>query len=1629
MKLVDTRSKTHFLQSIKSAVKEKLSSTEAKYLLSFADEFFLSAFVDEFEGRQVSDVLGLLVSAWKFIQHYDGKTAKVKVFDPNLEEHGWQSSHTVLLVMQNNMPFIVDSMRMSLAEREVKTHTIQYASFNIDRDEQGKLLNIKTHKHKADDISAGEGLVFIEVDRHTDEASKNSLAQVIYSVLHDVTLSVTDYPIMQSKIAQIREEIAHLFESNALKNLFEEDDLNEGIDFLEWLENDHFAFLGFVDIEISQTKKQHRMLPVKGSELGILKSHPEQIEPIDFHKLNSKTKNAILNHQLITFAKAPARSTVHRPAYPEFIAIKRFNNKGEIIGEHCFYGLYTARAYTQSPRNIPILRQKAAYVIDRSELNVNDYRGKELVQLLSVYPRDELFQIDKTMLFDNLMGTLFIQERRQSRLFMREDTFGHFVTCLVYVPREIYNTAIRIKIQNILMDHFNGLDVEFNTFISESVLARTQITIKLNPEEKQSFNIKELEEKIITVTQSWEDDLERSLFESYGEELANIYINKYRSAFSSSYREEFSARQAAIDIEHIESVSNGDHLGMSFYRSLNETEEVVHFKLFHADQPVTLSDVMPIFENMGFRVIGEHPYECIDREGRTVWIHDFMLTTSNKQIIDINKIRTSFEALFLKVWQGHAENDSFNRLVISAYMNWRQIAMLRSYARYMRQVRVSNSQRFIANTVVANTHISGILVTLFEMRFDPELDQTARLDACKSLVDEFMKALDEVQNLSEDKILRLYLDLINATMRTNYYQRDVAGKYRHDIALKLHPRLIPNVPMPVPMFEIFIYSPRIEGVHLRGGKVARGGLRWSDRYEDYRTEVLGLVKAQQVKNAVIVPVGAKGGFVAKRLPDDREGFMKEGIACYQIFIRGLLSVTDNLIEGEVVKPDNVVCHDDDDFYLVVAADKGTATFSDIANEISLEKGHWLGDAFASGGSQGYDHKKMGITAKGAWVSVQRHFRELGLDIQSNPFTVIGIGDMSGDVFGNGMLLSPCTKLVAAFNHMHIFFDPDPDPAKSFAERQRLFDLPRSSWADYQSDLISQGGGIFSRNDKSIKLTPQMQAFLGCTDKQMAPNQLINSILKAQADLLWIGGIGTYVMASSESHADVGDKANDALRISGKDLKVKVVGEGGNLGMTQLSRIEYALNGGRLNTDFIDNAAGVDCSDHEVNIKILLNEILVNGDLTEKQRNKLLVEMTDGVAQLVLKNNYRQTQAISIAHRDALPRMEEYRRLINAMENAGKLNRRLEFLPSDDEITERKSLGKGLTRPELAVLISYVKGDLKETLNNSALPDEEHLSEEITEVFPVQVTKKYKKELRSHRLRREIISTQVANDMVNHMGITFVERLKQSTGASCASISLSYIIARDVFELEKWWLAIEQLDHKVPSCLQLEMMAELMSLIRRACRWLIRNRRSELNVVENMTRFKEGIRKISKCLPEFLTGTSKENYASRFQRLLDEGVPEELTTVIAGTAHLYAALGIIEAQQECDAKLEVVASIYYLLGNRLDLTWFGHQINNLTPLTHWQALAREAFREDLDWQQRALTVGLLKLKDMAPSIEERVDQWMLQHEELVARWNQMITEFKASEDAEFSMYSVALRELLDLAQSTVHAIPKEITCDS
>ena len=1624
MNALTIASKDQFFEQLADAFSEKIAKTEAKKIADFARQHYAHIPLEELASRRFSDTYGAVLAAWQFLQKRSADETPVSVFNPDLESDGWQSTHSVVFILHPNIPFLIDSLRMAINQREIGTHSIQHSILRVERDDNGKLKKLHTTKKASKDASY-EAFIVLEIDRHSAPEDLRDLEQTLQKVLHEVRIAVGDFPIVKEKVSEIVKEL------DATTAGISEEGKDEARAFLTWLVDDHFTFLGYDEYDFAKDKQGMVVRRVENSELGILRVNNERPDRVRLNELPQRTRHEMTrSDDIFIFAKSAQRSRVHRPAYPDYIAVKKFNSKGEVVGERRFLGLYTARVYNERPDEIPLLRRKFQSVMKRSGFLTDDYAGKELEQILTLYPRDELFQIETDELLRVAKNILYIQERRRIELFMREDVYGQFVTCLAFFPRDIYNTELRLKVEQVLLDRLEAEDIEFVTHFSESVLARVQFTIRVPQVENRQLPLAEIRDKVIELAQSWRDGLYEALSEAYGEEQGNELYRVWAGGFPASYTDMFSPRRAAIDLEHITASARDDDLAMSFYRALEEDENTLHFKLFYPDEPLPLSDVMPIFDNLGFRVIGEHPFEVIDRTGKTVWIHDFTLQSHTGNMVDIHRIRPIFEELFRRVWHGEAENDAFNRLLLSSYMSWREIALLRTYARYMRQIRFSNSQTFISNTLVNHVNLTRILLEYFEVRFNPErFKSKGKSEAAQQKLEiEFNAGLDEVENLSEDRVLRLYLELMQATLRTNYYQPDGEGQPKPYISVKFDPSQIPDMPLPLPMFEIFVYSPRVEGVHLRGGKVARGGLRWSDRFEDYRTEILGLVKAQQVKNAVIVPVGAKGGFVAKRLPDpsDREAFHAEGIAAYKTFIRGLLDITDNLVDSGIQPPDRVIRHDEDDHYLVVAADKGTATFSDIANGLAAEYGFWMGDAFASGGSNGYDHKKMGITARGAWVSVERHFREMGINPAVDEFTAIGIGDMGGDVFGNGLLCSEKTRLVAAFNHIHIFIDPTPDAERSYKERKRLFELPRSAWTDYDSKLISKGGGVFSRNAKSIPVSPEMKKLLGIKADRVPPNMLISHILKAEVDLLWIGGIGTYVKGSGESHSDVGDKANDGLRINGAELRCKVVGEGGNLGFTQMGRIEYALKGGRLNTDFIDNSGGVDCSDHEVNMKILLNRAVAMGDLTGKQRNIMLEEMTDDVASLVLKNNYRQTQAISIASEDAATRLEEYRRLMNTFESEGKLNRALEFLPDDETLSERKLAKKGLTRPELSVLISYVKGDLKQVLIDSNLPDNPLLAGEMYKVFPRDLTKRFSKELGEHQLRREIIATQIANDMVNHMGITFVERLNQSTGADAASIALAWIIARDVFRIDSWWDKIEALDFHVSADLQMELMQDLMRLMRRAVRWLLRNRRAELNIQSHMERFADSVWAITSGLPEYLGDQARANWEKRNDQLMAAGLPKELASVLAGTGYLYSSLGIIEAQEATGMPLKTVANLYYDLGDRLDLTWFANAIAALTPSSHWQALARESFREDLDWQQRALTTGVLKTAESPEKVTDSVNAWEQRNQHMIDRWNAMLAELKGVREPEYAMFSVALRELLDLAQSTMHQSPEDVT---
>ncbi|KAA0980132.1 NAD-glutamate dehydrogenase [Pseudomonas sp. ANT_H12B] len=1613
-------SKADFQHQLQAALAQHISEQALPQVALFAEQFFGIISLDELTQRRLSDLAGCTLSAWRLLERFDHAQPQVRVYNPDYERHGWQSTHTAVEVLHHDLPFLVDSVRTELNRRGYSIHTLQTTVLSVRRGSKGELLEVLPKGTQGDDILQ-ESLMYLEIDRCANTAELNVLSKELEQVLGEVRVAVADFEPMKAKVQEI---LTGLDNSQFAVDSEEKAEIKS---FLEWLVGNHFTFLGYEEFVVRDEADGGHIVYDQDSFLGLTKLLRTGLTYDDL-RIEDYAVNYLREPTLLSFAKAAHPSRVHRPAYPDYVSIREIDAEGNVLKEYRFMGLYTSSVYGESVRVIPYIRRKVEEIERRSGFQAKAHLGKELAQVVEVLPRDDLFQTPVDELFTTVMSIVQIQERNKIRVFLRKDPYGRFCYCLAYVPRDIYSTEVRQKIQQVLMDRLKASDCEFWTFFSESVLARVQLILRVDPKNRLDIDPVLLEKEVVQACRSWQDDYASLTVESFGEASGTNVLADFPKGFPAGYRERFAAHSAVVDMQHLLSLSEKNPLVMSFYQPLAQVsgQRMLHCKLYHADTPLALSDVLPILENLGLRVLGEFPYRLRHNNGREFWIHDFAFTAAEGLELDIQQLNDTLQDAFVHIVRGDAENDAFNRLVLTAGLPWRDVALLRAYARYMKQIRLGFDLGYIASTLNNHTDIARELTRLFKTRFylARKLGTDDLEDKQQRLEHAILSALDDVQVLNEDRILRRYLDLIKATLRTNFYQTDSHGQNKSYFSFKFNPHQIPELPKPVPKFEIFVYSPRVEGVHLRFGNVARGGLRWSDREEDYRTEVLGLVKAQQVKNSVIVPVGAKGGFLPRRLPlgGGRDEIAAEGIACYRIFISGLLDITDNLKDGALVPPTNVVRHDDDDPYLVVAADKGTATFSDIANGIAIDYGFWLGDAFASGGSAGYDHKKMGITAKGAWVGVQRHFRERGINVQEDSITVVGVGDMAGDVFGNGLLMSDKLQLVAAFNHLHIFIDPNPEPANSYAERQRLFDLPRSAWSDYDTSIMSEGGGIFSRSAKSIAISPQMKERFDIQADKLTPTELLNALLKAPVDLLWNGGIGTYVKASTESHADVGDKANDALRVNGNELRCKVVGEGGNLGMTQLGRVEFGLNGGGSNTDFIDNAGGVDCSDHEVNIKILLNEVVHAGDMTDKQRNQLLASMTDEVGNLVLGNNYKQTQALSLAARRAFVRIAEYKRLMNDLEGRGKLDRAIEFLPGEEAINERLAEGHGLTRAELSVLISYSKIDLKEALLNSQVPDDDYLTRDMETAFPPTLVSKFSDAMRRHRLKREIVSTQIANDLVNHMGITFVQRLKESTGMSPANVAGAYVIVRDIFHLPHWFRQIEALDYQVSADVQLELMDELMRLGRRATRWFLRSRRNEQNAARDVAHFGPHLAALGLKLDELLEGPTREGWQTRYQAYVAAGVPELLARMVAGTTHLYTLLPIIEASDVTGQNAADVAKAYFAVGSALDITWYLQQISALPVENNWQALAREAFRDDVDWQQRAITISVLQQGDGTQDVETRLALWMEEHNGMIERWRAMLVEIRAASGTDYAMYAVANRELLDLALSGQAVVP-------
>ncbi|CZF79538.1 NAD-glutamate dehydrogenase [Grimontia marina] len=1588
------------LEKVYHLIAEKLDKTQQPLVETLAKRILGPISDDDLQERNESDLYGAVISLWHHLNAFEQDKIFVKVFNPTLSGDGWQSTHTIVEILTPDAPFLVDSVRMTLNRLDIASHLMLNGPLSVEKDAKG---NVKTI---GDEKGVRQTVFHFEIDRMRSKREMSALEKELTETLTDVALIVNDWQPMQQKIKSV---IASLKKD---KPPVSKDLQQEAVDFLEWIATHNFTFMAYKYYELNAIEGDHELKASSQEGLGLAKKLDPKRQGLKLSEMPESARATALRKDLLVINKGSSKSRVHRPAYMDYIGIKCFDKKGNVIGEHRFHGLYASSAYNQSTSNIPVLKNKVRRILEISGYYEGSHSWKALANIIENFPRDELFQASESEMLDIGMGIVQVQDRDMLRIFVRRDPFGRFFSCMVYASRERYNTEFRRATQRILGNYFGSdQDVEFNTFFSESPLARTHYIVRVD-NNNFDIDVKKLEQNLTEAASTWDDRLQEAVITTFGENLGTPVAKRYLGAFPRSYKEAMLPGSAVADIERLEGLSEEKKLDMLFYRPQEEPQDSrsVRLKLFQKDEAIHLSDVMPMLENLGLRVIGEAPYKVETTSGDVYWILDFSMLHSADKGFVLSEARDRFQDAFAGIWHGKLENDGFNRLVLNAGLSGREVTILRSYARYMRQVAFPFSQSYIEETLASHADLAQLLVELFSNRFNPKKSSDKEQ---KQVIGKIEEELEQVESLDDDRIIRRYMEMILATLRTNFYQKDKeTGECKDYLSLKLQPSNIPEIPKPVPFFEIFVYSPDIEGVHLRGGKVARGGLRWSDRQEDFRTEVLGLVKAQQVKNTVIVPVGAKGGFVCKKQHSlsGRDEIFAEGQRCYRIFIRGLLDITDNIVEGDLTPPINVVRHDEDDPYLVVAADKGTATFSDLANSVSEEYNFWLGDAFASGGSNGYDHKAMGITAKGGWESVKRHFREIGIDCQETDFTCVAVGDMAGDVFGNGMLLSKHIRLLAAFNHLHIFIDPNPDSAKSWVERDRLFKLPRSSWEDYNPKLISKGGGVFSRKAKSIELTPEIQKMLGVRKQTMTPNELIKQILKTNVDLFWNGGIGTYTKSESETHTDVGDRANDAVRVNGNELGARIVGEGGNLGMTQLGRIEYAMNGGRVNTDFIDNVGGVDCSDNEVNIKILLNGLVAAGDLTFKQRNQVLERMEDEVSDIVLDDAYCQSESISVTSEQQASLLKEQIRFIHYLEKEGKLDRALEYLPDDETLAERQLRGVGLTRPEIAVLVAYGKMVLKEQLVIEQITEDPHFGKLLPAYFPQELQRNYRDAMETHPLRGEIIATSLANQMSNDMGFNFVTRMQDETGASVGDIAAAYAIAREVFDFGQTFEDVRALDNKLPAQVQYAVMYRCRRMMRRATRWILRNPMKGMGLEEQVAFYKPAVKNLADNLDKYLVPTELKEHEEQAEEYLIQGVPKDIADKVARLTSFYAGLDLAQVSDQMKKPFDVVARLYFVLGDTLSLHWFLKQITNQPVENHWQALARASFREDLDWQQRMLTAHLLEGMKKDDSAELGLESWMVEHAVSLGRWESIVAEFKIGSAHEFAKFSVALREL-------------------
>jgi len=1556
----------------------------------------------------------MAVSHWELAKSREKGEPKLSIYCPDIEEG--KCRKTVIDIVSDDMAFLVDSVAADINKNNILIGILIHPNTYNSYDENGNLKDVKA---SAEEGYHRQAHIHIQIYETLSDEAVSSLKESLYTALEDVYHANKDWHEMLSKLKEASETL------NTARTNRPAAEIQEHCAFLDYLYNNNFTLLGYREYAFIEGKDGVRSRTIKGSSLGLL--HDDITPAYIMESVEGLPRNLQeLRRNLppVSISKTNRLSTVHRRVPMDCIAVKLYDAQGNVVGERLFLGLFTSVTYSRSVSDVPYLRVKVEQAMKESGYLRGTHDSKALRHILEKYPRDELFQIETDELLKICGNIIRLQERQRIALFLRADPFGRYISCLVYIPRDRFGTKLRKDIQAILEEETNGTCANFYTTLDDSVFARVMFVINISQKNPPKIDAKKIENRLREAGQTWSERLSQALTDSYDDDqfITDMTL-RYSDAFPLSYTSTYQAKQSVFDIEKIETAYSEKRIVLDLYRPDEVDLKRIRLKIFHLDSPVTLSDVMPILEDIGLRAIAELPFEVKPKgEEQSLWIHDFLLETPEiSETIAIEDVKRNFENAFVKIWCHKVDNDGLNRLILSADANWHETTILRSYVRYIKQLRFPFSRNYIEKALTENPKISRALIDMFKSYFDPSKEKESA-----KLVSKYAQAIDheleKVTSSDYDRILRSIKTLIEATLRTNYYQRDKNNKAKPYLSLKFDSKNIPFAPDPKPFYEVFVYSPQVEGIHLRGDKIARGGIRWSDRHEDYRTEVLGLMKAQMVKNAVIVPMGSKGGFVVKTPTNSREEFMKEGVECYKTLMRGLLDITDNRKGKKIIPPKDVVRRDDDDPYLVVAADKGTATFSDIANGLAQDYGFWLDDAFASGGSAGYDHKKMGITARGAWESVKYHFRLFNHDTQNQPFDVVGVGDMAGDVFGNGMLLSKHIQLIGAFNHLHIFCDPNPDAATSFKERKRLFDKV-AGWDQYNEKTLSKGGRIYSRSDKSIKLTPEIKARFDLTKDKVTPNELIIAMLKSRTDLLWFGGIGTYIKSVTESDADAGDKANDALRINGVDVRAKVLGEGANLGITQLGRIEMAKRGISINTDFIDNSAGVDSSDNEVNIKILMSDVMSQKDskMDIKVRNKLLETMTDEVADHVLRHNYQQAQAISLIEMQSSENLQAHDAFITYMERNHGLSREIEGLPDQEAIDKRLRTGKGLTRPELCVLLSYAKILLTKELLASEIPDNPKMNYWVMDYFPKVLGQKYEKEILRHRLKREIVATMMASSLINRLGPTFIQSLMSKTGATVEEITQAYLIVRDAFDLRHLWDMIEAMDAKVPAQVQLKAMREVENLTEYGITWFLTRLGRDMDIEADAKKYSAGIKDMVDNIDDLVTKNVKDSIKQRNDALVRDGIPDGLAHWIALMPVLSSSCDIIRISSEQYTNLKNTACTYFELGERFHLGWLRQKVKYLPHEDHWQSEAANGLMDQLYESQAGMTMRILRDVNCSggktPKDKTLVDVWVDEHGSHFKQLDTLFVDLKRAGTVDLSMLTVAEQRLRSLYSGT------------